>query len=160
MADEAIIEKDRRSNPNCSYAISSQQHCSNSKDSFVCETLRTITRQCPNTPPVVIFRKTDQNIGNDLAPNYSKDFGNIFGHRQNDGLFGMFGTLQSFMDMIMEDSKGFKAGEFNQADFPPRVQDRRPLKAPHKSYFDGNEQLSDIPLPRSPGKVQGPIEQV
>lgn len=53
--EDEIIKEDRLQHPNCSYARSLQQSCSNKNGEFTCETIKKINRMCPNERPVVIF---------------------------------------------------------------------------------------------------------
>ena len=54
-----MIEADRKEHPHCSYSTNVSNSCGHDekKGKFVCDTLKSIQRNCPNEAPVIVFRK-------------------------------------------------------------------------------------------------------
>lgn len=121
---DTIIRSDKLNYPHCHYSKSVSQSCSynnrNSSNSsqtqssdgdmnrFVCETVTSISRICPNQRPVTIFSKKDQCTGSHASPDDSDLFGVLGSNDLNDRLseilqsgFGRSGgvDLDKFMSM-------------------------------------------------------------
>jgi hypothetical protein len=88
--DDDIIRSDKLNYPHCHYSKSVSQSCSYNNrsssgnqahssdgdmDKFICETVTSISRICPNQRPVTIFSKKDQRTGSHAAPDDSDVFG-------------------------------------------------------------------------------------
>ena len=99
-----IIQKDKVHYPHCYYSKALSQSCSynqnnsNDLDRFVCETVTSISRQCPNERPVTIYSKKDQRTGTHASPEDSDVFGDLGSSKLNDLLkFGF--DIDKFLDM-------------------------------------------------------------
>jgi hypothetical protein len=57
--EDKVIEADRKEHPHCSYSTNVSNSCGHDekKGKFVCDTLKSIQRNCPNEAPVIVFRK-------------------------------------------------------------------------------------------------------
>ncbi len=132
----SVINKDKESNPNCSYTSASQQSCSMVNGDYVCEILKKITRHCPNKRPVDIMKKTttekmdkgsmindsnDNFRNNNNFNNQFKDFeefnkGMVDGFR---GVFRMFGGMDEiFKEFENEINKNSNNINNNNNNFP------------------------------------------
>lgn len=116
--DDTIIRSDKMNYPHCHYSKSVSQSCSYNNrsssssqtqssdgdmDRFICETVTSISRICPNQRPVTIFSKKDQRTGSNAAPDDSDDLFGVLGSTDlNDilksGLDRSF-DLDKFLDM-------------------------------------------------------------
>lgn len=56
-SEEDIVREDQLKHPNCHYSISLSRSCGDKDGSFVCETVKNITRLCPNSRPVSVYSK-------------------------------------------------------------------------------------------------------
>ena len=75
--DEDIVRDDQVKNPNCRYSVSFTKSCSDKDGSFVCESIKNITRLCPNSRPVSIYSKrmktdskAEDEFGSDQLPGF------------------------------------------------------------------------------------------
>lgn len=120
--DDDIIRSDKLNYPHCHYSKSVSQSCSYNNrsssgnqahssdgdmmDKFICETVTSISRICPNQRPVTIFSKKDKRTGSHAAPDDSDLFGVLGSTDLNDRLseilksgFDRGFDLDKFMDM-------------------------------------------------------------
>jgi len=116
--DDDIIRSDKLNYPHCHYSKSVSQSCSYNNrsssgnqtqgdmDKFICETVTSISRICPNQRPVTIFSKKDQRTGSHAAPDDSDLFGVLGSTDLNNHLSDILKSgfdrgfdLDKFMDM-------------------------------------------------------------
>lgn len=67
--DEEVIRIDQLKHPECNYSISISKSCFDKDGSLVCETIKNITRLCPNSRPVNVYSKrskTDSSVDDEL----------------------------------------------------------------------------------------------
>lgn len=132
--DEEIIRDDQLKNPNCHYSVSFSKSCYDKDGSFVCETMKNITRLCPNSRPVSIYTKRakgDAQIGDDL------NGGELPGFPFRGEPFGMFPDLNDVFRQQRERATGpipRRSGEVPKAPDQDHYQD-------HDDYDSGFENL-------------------
>eukprot|EP01041_Mallomonas_annulata_P000996 gene996-1954_t len=173
MDDEILIrERDSNEYPNCHHSVSMQESCSQLNNSYVCETLRRITRNCPNESPVEIFRKREHtnDDNNNIFGNSVKDSPHLekfdrildqfMGHNRTAD--DRIHSLDPFMNIlgIFEEF-----GKFANPDKQHRTLDENtyqrsaPFPPPHKIYKDKMmDTVESTPHPSS-GRVKGKIEK-
>jgi len=157
MEDDQIIKEDKLSNPNCFYSTSSQQVCSTKNDSFVCETLKSIMRNCPTKSPVEIFRKSETKTGEDS----NKHIQHIFkgsDHGEIPKLLDPFADIMNSFFGISRSNKFkkeimdvFDANDDDAKDSLPGI--------PHRIFRDGSGDNSESNF-KQRGRMQGPIEKI
>ena len=142
--EESAIQNDSLQYPTCHYSHSSSKSCSNVKNSYVCETLKSILRHCPNKQPVEIFSK--KNIENSDNSSFTNHSNNIF-----EQFFSESGTNKKekhVLDSFAQIMKIFDAfdmsgqNQFNNhldiADIFPIHKPKQNINPPHRIFNNKN----------------------
>jgi hypothetical protein len=148
MEESDIIEADKKKHPNCHYSESLQKSCSQTNDDFLCETVRSVLRLCPNERPVQILNKVERStdpsqmqIDNrmDFNNEISKGF-SIFGDLLSPfgGLPEMiFGTRQNPFQRPPPQIWRFDDDEINQHSTRDQIPPHRLRSNPNEGYKPG-----------------------
>jgi hypothetical protein len=140
--EDEIVRKDKLQYPNCNYSRALSKSCSTKDGAFVCETVKRVTRLCPNQKPVTVYSNSSTTNSKD------DDTG-------NDGFISPF-------DLFKELNRG---GSFAGIDFggipPPHTrQPPPPPPPPRQVQLDDGETIFDF---RFGGKLvdgnEGPGEK-
>lgn len=114
MEESQIIEADKSKHPNCHYSESLQKRCSQTNDDFLCETVRSVLRLCPNERPVQILNKVERTTDpSQMHIDSQIDFNNEISKG-----FSIFGDLLSPFGSLPEMIFGMRQNPF-QPSSPP-----------------------------------------
>jgi hypothetical protein len=123
--EDEIVRKDKLLYPNCNYSRALSKSCSTKDGAFVCETVKKVTRLCPNQKPVTVYSNSSTT-------------------NSKEGDTGQDGFISPF-DLFKELNRG---GSFAGIDFggatPPPARRPQPPPPPSQPQLDNGETIFDF----------------
>ena len=132
---QGVLQREQKLRPECSFSSSESQSCSmQNGGNYVCETIKSIFRRCPNERPCEIYRQivksddqslpNDNNGGGNSGIFYSKSWsssssGGDVGGNPHDAIEGMFEDAFKIFNGVMGAPGGFgidRGGSFDDRD--------------------------------------------